>query len=212
MLPVLETFDSGTGWTASGAWQFVPAAHSGGGWFADSTARGQTSTLTAGYLLDLRLAQNPELTVWQRALLTTGDGVALEVSVDGGLSWQTLDQQAGATVEWSPRTLSLAAYRGSVVALRFRLDTLGVVPEGLSSTGWWIDELAVVDVPLVPPPPEPSLPPADPPTATPLPTVVPASTPEPTSVPTDVPADVPTEVPPATPEPPVEPTPEPPGE
>jgi len=47
-----------------------PDRHSGGGWFADSTVRGQSSTLTAEYLLDLQLAQNPELTFWQRVSLT----------------------------------------------------------------------------------------------------------------------------------------------
>ena len=64
-LPVIETFDTGTGWQASGAWQFdTQTAYRGGGWFADSTLRGQSRTLTAEYLLDLQLAQNPELTFW----------------------------------------------------------------------------------------------------------------------------------------------------
>ncbi len=216
LLPFMDTFDTGTGWTTSGAWGFDnQTAHSGGGWFADSTVRGQSSTLTAETTIDLRTAQNPELTFWQRASLTSGDGMTLDLSIDGGMSWTPLDQQSGATFDWSPRTVSLAAYRGSVVTLRFRLDTLGALAEGETTVGWWIDDLTVQEVPIVPP--TPTLLPTDAPTEPPLPTEIPTDTPVlptttptltetpvPTQEPTQTP--VPTGVPPAPAEPPVEPT------
>ncbi len=210
-LPVVETFDSGIGWTAGGVWRSDnQTAYRGGGWFADSTVRGQSNTLTAEYLLDLQSAQNHELTFWQRSILTTGDLVAVDLSVDGGLTWISVDQQAGATFDWSPRTVNLAAYRGVVVTLRFRLDTLGTLAEGETTVGWWIDDLTVQEVPVVPPTPTP-LPTEAPtetplPTATPIPTELPTETPVPTVVPTDtpIPTAMPTELATPTAEPPEE--------
>ncbi len=215
LLPLIDTFDSGTGWQASGAWRFdIQTAYRGGGWFADSSVRGQSSMLTANTALDLRIAQNPELTFWQRAVLSGGDGTTLDLSIDGGLTWMPLDQQSGATFDWSPRTVSLAAYRGVVVTLRFRLDTLGTLAEGETSVGWWIDDLTVQDIPVVPPTPTPL--PTEAPTETPLPTVAPTPTelPTETSVPTVAPTDtlVPTTEPPTVPPEPPTPTAEAPGE
>ena len=119
--------------------------------------------------------------------------IALDLSIDGGLTWTPLDQQVGATFDWSPRTVNLAAYRGVVVTLRFRLDTLGTLAEGETTVGWWIDDLSVQDAPIVPPTPtpfpteaptEPPLPTVTPvPTETPVPTVVPTATPIPTATP-----------------------------
>jgi hypothetical protein len=217
LLPVVDTFDTGTSWTASGAWRFdAQDAHSGSGWFADSAARGQSSTLTANADIDLRTAQNPELTFWHRASLSNGDGIALDVSVDGGQSWTPIDQQSGAAFDWSPRTVSLAAVRGQIVRLRFRLVALGAVPEGEATVGWWIDDLTVQEVTVIPPTATPL--PTDAPTETPVPTEIPTETPVPTEtpLPTATPTEVPTatplpiEVPPtATPEPLVEPPQEP---
>src|SRR5512139_2854687 len=97
--------------------------------------------------------------------------MTLDLSIDGGLTWMPLDQQSGATFDWSPRTVNLAAYRGMVVTLRFRLDTLGTLAEGETSVGWWVDDLTVQDVPAALP------------TPTPLPTEAPTETPTPTAEP-----------------------------
>jgi hypothetical protein len=180
----------------------------GGGWFASSATRGQTSTLTAAAQIDLRSAQSPELSFWQRATLSSGDTVAVDLSLDGGLSWLPLDQQVGAAFDWTLRTVDLKTYRGQMVQLRFRLDTLGTVPEGAPTVGWWIDDLAVVDMPVVPPVPPTVTPiPTEVPTLTPVPTEIPADTlvpPTVTPVPTEVPTvtPVPTEIPTDTPVPP----------
>ncbi len=199
LLPFVDSFDGGTGWIAGGTWRFDSQnPHSGGGWFADSTVRGQSSTLTAQTPIDLRTAQNPELTFWQRTSLTGGDGIALDLSIDGGLTWIPVDQQTGVTFDWSPRTLSLAAYRGVLITLRFRLDTPGVVPEAVFGMGWWIDDLTVQEVPVVLPTATPL--PTEPPTATPLPTATPIPTQPPTATP--VPTLAPTEPPAPTIEPP----------
>jgi len=116
-----------------------------------------------------------------------------------------LDQQVGATFDWSPRTVNLATYRGVVVALRFRLDTLGTLAEGETTVGWWIDDLSVQDAPIVPPTPTPF--PTEAPTATPIPTEIPTETPVPAVAPTETP--VPTIAPPTAPPEPPTPTAEP---
>lgn len=199
LLPYIEGFDSGLGWIALGAWRSDAGAQ-GLGWFADASPRGMSSTLSGITPLDLRTAANPELTYWTRAVLSTADLVALDLSLDGGLTWLPLDQQIGAAWDWTSRTVNLSAYRGFVVTLRFRLDAFGAVPEGATSTGWWIDSLTVQEAPVVP-----TATPTDLPTATPVPTDPPTATPEPPTA-TPIPTDPPTATPIPTEPPAVEPT------
>jgi hypothetical protein len=229
-LPYVDSFDSGVGWQAAGGWQVdSEAAYQGTSWFASSAARGLSSTLTATTDIDLRLAGQPELSFWQKADLSSSDQMAVDLSLDGGVSWLPLDQQVGGSFDWSPRTVDLASYRGYVIRLRFRLDTLQPVPEGTTSLGWWIDELAVVERPVLPPTPTPTVIPADtlppeeesptatsapidtptpagelPTTAT-APTELPTVTPAPseTPLPTAMPTDIPTATPVPTEPPPV---------
>ena len=215
VLPWVETFDTGLGWTPSGAWRSdVQGAYRGAGWFAESTWRNQVSTLTHDTMVDLRLALNPTLSFWQKAVLSAGDAVAVDVSLDGGMSWMALDQQVGLSTEWTQRLLDLAAYRGQVIRLRFRLDTLGELPEGATTVGVWIDELLIQDVPPTPTwTPQPTTTPwptaTDVPSATPTPTEtytpspMPSLTPTPTATPT--PSATPTST--STPTPPPVPTP-----
>jgi hypothetical protein len=186
-LPFIDTFDSGQGWNPAGAWRF-DTGHQGMGWFSESTQRAQTSTLTYGAPVDLRGAMYPQLSFWQKAVLTGSESLAVEISVDGGLSWFLVDQQVGLISDWTQHTVDLSAYRGAIISLRFTLSTFGLVPDGVITVGYWFDELAIQDVPATP-------------TATPfpteLPTVVPTEVPP---VPTDIPTAVPTEIP-------IEPTP-----
>jgi M6 family metalloprotease-like protein len=217
-LPYVESFDSGLGWQAAGGWQLdSEMVYRGMGWFASSATRGLSSTLTADTGIDLRLAVQPELSFWQKADLSSSDQMAVDLSLDGGASWLPLDQQVGGTFDWSPRAVDLAPYRGYVVRLRFRLDTLQPVPEGVTTLGWWIDELAVVEAPVVPPTPTVistgTLPPAEEsptttstPTDTPVPTDTPTPAGElatvttaPTELPTVTPAPTETPLPTATP-------------
>ncbi|HEX3051125.1 MAG TPA: hypothetical protein VHP83_10760 [Aggregatilineaceae bacterium] len=178
--PVSDAFDGTLAWTASGSWQAdTQSAYSGSGWFVEALTRDQSSTLTAGYQLDLRVAVAPQLTFWQQLTLTSGEVAAVDVSLDG-VNWLPLDVQIGTSSAWAQRTVDLSAYRGSVIQLRFRLDTFGAVPAGQTAFGWWIDELSVAEAAVVIPP-----------TATPdawiLPTDVPATEVVPTEQPTEEP-------------------------
>ncbi len=146
-LPVNETFDSGLNWTPTGSW--VPdaaAARSGLSWFASSAVRDQSNMLTASYLIDLRTAQYPLLTFWQKMNLSSGDMVGIDLSLDGDPIRYPFDEQQGTVIDWTLRSLDLSAYRGQVIRLHLHLDTPGIVPNGETTTGYWVDDLAVVDV------------------------------------------------------------------
>ncbi len=200
LLPWVETFDAGTGWTADGAWRHdAQTAYQGAAWFADSRLRGQRSTLTAETWLDLRWAVQPVLTFWAREMLSSGDTLAVDLTIAGSGTWIALAERAGTVSDWTQHTLDLTPYRGMVIGLRFRLETVGLVLNSETTLGVWIDELRAEDLALALPPTSTLLP-----TATlPLPTPAPTSTPLPSATPTPVP------VPTATPAPSVTPLPEP---
>jgi hypothetical protein len=168
--------------------------------------RGYASTLTAQAWIDLRTAQRPELRFWQRMGLSGGDLVAVDVSADGGQTWQPVYQQVGQMADWHQRAVDLSAYRGLVVQIRFRLDARGHVPGGQSTRGWWVDELTIQEAPVTPPTPKPTQPsvptvePTEPPVP-PAPTVEPTEPPVPiiVPIPTVAPAALPTQEPPQAP-------------
>ena len=209
----MDNGDAADNWEAGGTWQSGQQAgyQDSRGWFADSTQRDTVSPLTAQFLLDLRAAQAPHLRFWQRLGLSGSDVAIVDISPDGGQTWQPLDQQPGHTAEWGERLIDLSAYRGQVIRLRFRLDTLGLVPDGENTVGWWIDELVAQDVTIGLPTttPVPTAVPTEmpPPTELPTETLIPTATPMPTEVPTTtpVPTYTPTALPTDAPEPPVEP-------
>jgi hypothetical protein len=223
-LPFVETFDSGSGWQATGVWRVeTQSAYRGSGWFADSALRGQTSALAYDGLIDLRSESYPQLSFWQKGILASGETVTVEISLDSGWTWVPVDQQVGLMADWTPRTVDLTPYRGLVVGLRFTLTVPGALPDGATSVGYWLDELAILDAPAAPTAtPLPTDAPTDAPTETPFltatPTELPTLTPlPPTEPPTATPAPtepltvtpVPTELPPPTAAPTSELTPEP---
>ncbi len=208
-LPVINTCDQPNEWIVQGAWTLADHSEHGGVWFADSTPRGSDHTLTLRTLIDLRTAQQPELRFWQRVELAGGDVLAVDLSTDGGLTWQPVHQAVGTLADWHEQTVDLSLYRGMLVQLRFRLNTAGEVPQDETSRGWWVDDLIIQEAIELPPTPVPT----EPPLPTSEPTVEPTA--EPTVEPTvpPIPTEEPTE--PATPEPslpaaPPTPTPEPP--
>jgi hypothetical protein len=212
-LPFEETFDSGSGWTATGSWTVgTQSAYNRAGWFADSTQRGEVSTLTSDMLIDLRGAAHPQISFWQKAALSTADKFAIEISGDGGSSWTALTEQVGLANDWTQLVFDLSPYKDRVIRLRYRLDTGDPLPKGTATTGVWIDELSIVDVPPAPgaaPSATPKGAPAAPSTSTPTPTSAPTDTPTatatdvptntPTATPTDTPTATPTDIPTATP-------------
>jgi hypothetical protein len=150
-IPYTDAFESGLGWTLSGVWRMdMMAGYSGAALFADTTQRGQSSVIEFGPAIMLGAAPNPTLSFWQKSGLTSGDLLAVEISIDNGLSWVAVEQQFGAVADWTEHRLDLTVYHGQTIRLRFRVDTTGIVPQGMLSIGLWIDNLTVQDAPAIP--------------------------------------------------------------
>jgi glucose/arabinose dehydrogenase len=146
-LPYAENFDSAMGWVASGTWRLdTQITRSGTAWLADASTVGMISMLVQGTTVDLTSVSHPQLSFWQRSNLATNDIAAVDVSLDGGTSWTIVDQQVGLQTDWSMRTVDLTAYQGHEIRLRFRLQTLGGVLSSDDAAGYWIDDLAIVEV------------------------------------------------------------------
>lgn len=170
-LPFSDTFDTNVGWIPSQGWKFDDkTAYSTGSWFADATPRGATSTLEAVPYIDLTGLLGAQLIFRQKGNLPESDFIAVDVSLDGGLTWIMVDQQIGVRVsDWEQHTVDLSDERGQVVRLRFRLSTgvapLDATPEVTPETaaentpeapagpvGYWIDNLTIQYFAIIPQP------------------------------------------------------------
>lgn len=131
-------------WLAEGSWQAVGApVHSGGlAW----TAAPQPNTATALTLnadISLTGMNAPELRFWHQLNLASGeDRAQVELSTDGGQTWQPIVLYPGMTTasDWNGQIISLAAYTGQTVRIRFLLVLGSSGPHGAS---WAIDTIQV---------------------------------------------------------------------
>lgn len=131
-------------WLAEESWQAVGApVHSGGlAW----TAAPQPNTATALTLnadISLTGMNAPELRFWHQLNLASGeDRAQVELSTDGGQTWQPIVLYPGMTTasDWNEQIISLAAYTGQTVRIRFLLVLGSSGPHGAS---WAIDTIQV---------------------------------------------------------------------
>lgn len=145
--PLGETFDTAAGWLPTGVWTFGASGYDGAGWRVDGSRRGLSSALEYGGLLDLSGKSSAQLLFRQSGSLPGTDIVAVELSLDGGLTWVAVDQQFGVEAEWEQRMVDLRFYRGQVVRLRFRVTT-GAAPlppalPGAPPPGYALDNVAL---------------------------------------------------------------------
>jgi uncharacterized protein YkwD len=88
------------------------------------------------------------------ALASSGQRARVEVSTDDGVSWNSLFEQAGAQTGstssvgeagFSPKQISLAAYEGRTIKLRFVYKFVGgsYYPQTSNNVGWFIDDVAL---------------------------------------------------------------------
>ena len=82
----------------------------------------------------------------QKESSATYDKASIQVSKDAGLSWTLLATPA-ATASMVPLYVSLAAYDGQTIQIRFAFDTVDSVANGYE--GWVIDDIRVVAASLV---------------------------------------------------------------
>lgn len=100
----------------------------------------------------LLLGKAAELNFWSRLAVATSNQVArVQVSNDGGLSWATLWSQSGSgspgEATFRQRSVSLAAYAGQSIALRFAFAFVGgsYFPQTTTGIGWYLDDIVVSD-------------------------------------------------------------------
>ncbi|WP_461467452.1 CAP domain-containing protein [Melaminivora sp.] len=90
-----------------------------------------------------------QLSFSSRLGLATPQQLALvEISLDGGASWQELQRQAGAgagrgETQFTRKTISLAAYADRSIQLRWRyvVDRVAYYPQTDRGIGWYIDDI-----------------------------------------------------------------------
>ena len=138
-----------------------------------SPTRSYTDSPRAAYTnrADLKLTQSapvrlegilPELAFQARTDLEPGfDFLQVEVSNDGGVTWQRVASLTGFQ-NWTSRTVSLASFYGQQVLVRFRL----VSDASVTADGAYVDDVQIRGEALSPlgtPPPPPTIPnpPAD---------------------------------------------------
>lgn len=171
----VEDFTSGAaGWTHGGindTWTLTETQRSGPGFHADELSVVSDQWL-ASPPITLPLGMTSLwLQFWnQQSLEASGagcyDGALLEVSVDGGQTWDAVPDRAlltdpydglvdsrfnnplggrlawcGDPQDWLASLVDVSAYAGEVVRFRFRLGTDDSVAR--SGGGWWIDEVQI---------------------------------------------------------------------
>ena len=147
--PVVRTsyennFDVDDAWFNTARWQRDDlAGRTGGAWIIDTSIRGQASTLEMTTWVNL--ANNPQirLAYADQAQLSSGDIITLEIQVQGSSDWVVLSQSIGSSYSWQDRNISLSAYRGQTIRLRWRIDVSVDIPVGETSSYYAIDDLAI---------------------------------------------------------------------
>jgi len=152
-LPFSDAFDENVGWVPHGSWRFdTETAYSGAGWILDGGPREQISILEYTNLIDLTGTLSAQLIYRQKGSLPDTDLIALDISLDSGQSWITVDQQIGVESEWEQHIVDLTKYRGQVIRMQFRVNTGARISEDEIVTGsYQIDNLSIQFV-ITPPP------------------------------------------------------------
>jgi len=147
--PFADNMEGGPKWFSStpNTWTLVTPdeAHSGNKIWTDSPGRdygnnADTSLELAG---TLPLTDASALVFWHRLDVAAGDSALVEMSADGGVTWQRKKSFAGIIVSsWTRVQVDVSDVQ-SDAAVRFRLKTDG---SGVAD-GWDIDDVTVSDAP-----------------------------------------------------------------
>ena len=153
--PFADGAEGGAGqWSAAPPWAAsAESAHAGSFAFSDSPganyANNANVALTMRDSLDLTRSARPRLSFWHTFNLEPGyDFGYVEISLDGGASWQAspLASFTG-NAAWRREQIDLSAYKTqATVKLRFRL----VGDANVTLDGWHVDDVVVDEAPDAP--------------------------------------------------------------
>lgn len=149
----VETGDAG--WTAQGLWnrserRSVSATHA---WYYGQEISGNYdlgNVRTSGGLIspDIYLEPGWCYTLSYRSWHSTEtqnpnsfDVKQVFVSTNGGSTWTKMDQLTGNFQDWHERRISLAAYSGQTVQIRFYFDTIDSLYNNYE--GWYVDDIKI---------------------------------------------------------------------
>jgi bacillopeptidase F len=93
--------------------------------------------------IDLSNTTNPQLVFWHWYQIEPKcDYGYVEISTDGGESWQTLKSYTGSNESWQKEEIDLSKYKVNNIKIRFRFssDTSGVY------AGWYVDKIEILDL------------------------------------------------------------------
>jgi hypothetical protein len=162
----------GGSWIAGGSWTVVNGfdynpnqpqtiqPYKGSSFWSDSPAANyadaSNSTLQLSPKLNLLTSTDPEMVFWHQWDLAYSDNLYVEVSTDGGETWQQVwrflygglpagyhssavnDGGYNTVLSWTREVISLRAYRGQAINIRFRLDA---TTSSSVEDGWWLDNI-----------------------------------------------------------------------
>lgn len=147
--PLFDDFESGTGNWVFGGWCPTESySRSQTHAMSDSNntdyPRSASSDLILSHPVDLSSSANPVLTFWHRIGVREGDYGYVDISEDGGYTWQALDPNHPEESEftdlsyatWTYELFDLSRYKASPILLRFRLRDDGEI-------GWFYNENGV---------------------------------------------------------------------
>jgi len=142
-----DDMESGTAkWTADTPWGLTTSAsHSPSHAWTDSPAGSYANSIdislrTASLISISNAIATPVLSFWQKYNLESGyDRGYVEVSTNGGSSWTSLTNFTGTNSAWHRVEVSLTAYKGQGVLIRFRLST----DSSVTYDGWYIDDITI---------------------------------------------------------------------
>ena len=119
---------------------YASASHS---FYSGDEASGQYTNNMDAWLMTptVVLGENASLSFWTKYNLENEyDYGYVEISTDGGNTWEQLAQYTGESSGWVQEEIDLSGYPvGSVVNIRFRQTSDGSV----THEGWYIDDIAV---------------------------------------------------------------------
>ncbi|MFP4156341.1 MAG: choice-of-anchor J domain-containing protein, partial [Opitutales bacterium] len=128
-LPIHDDFAAGTDEWITGGWSWREDPGAPGGYSMADTPDGWIDRYTSHDLsyarpIDLTTASDPQVVFWYRGVWGDRVYLHLEVSQNGGLSWDSTRILSSTSVEdWTRFQLSLADYTGETILLRLRTYT-----------------------------------------------------------------------------------------
>lgn len=146
----------GTGWTTSGLWHASGLrTYSGTASFyygLEASRDYNTGAKNSGDLIspviDLCHVTSPVLRfyTWHKTEADTNyDRKYVQISVDGGSTWNSLTRLIGneTSLPFTMVTIPLDAYVGQSVQIRFRFDTLDAFLNEAPREGWYVDDIRI---------------------------------------------------------------------